>query len=235
MLCSSELCESSASSESPLCKSTCLHAFVLGGKCTIHMQNLRPFVAELLGTFLLTLAVSLSIVMPSVIPTPAIAGLTLMILVYVLGPVSGAHVNPAVTVGLWCIGKMTPKSAIGYIIAQIIGALLVGPFLTLLQIIPVDAGALEGLTLGIGEALGAGLLVAGVCSVVYGKSSGAATGVTVGGSLFLGATLASSVGNGIVNPAVAIGLRSVSLTYLLAPLVGGLIFAEVYRYLVKGK
>lgn len=199
------------------------------------MQNIRLYVAELLGTFLLTLAVSLSIVMPSVIPTPAIAGLTLMILVYVLGPVSGAHVNPAVTVGLWCVGKIKPGDAISYIVAQIVGALLVAPFLTLLQIIPVDAGAMEGLTLGIGEALGAGLLVAGVCSVVYGKASGGPAGVTVGGSLFLGATVASSVGNGIVNPAVAIGLRSVSLTYLLAPLVGGLIFAELYRWLVKAK
>lgn len=199
------------------------------------MQNIRLYVAELLGTFLLTLAVSLSIVMPSVIPTPAIAGLTLMILVYVLGPISGAHVNPAVTVGLWCIGKMKPSGAIGYVVAQIVGALLVGPFLSLLQIIPVDAGGMEGLTLGIGEALGAGLLVAGVCSVVYGKAAGGPSGVTVGGSLFLGATVASSVGNGIVNPAVAIGLRSVSLTYLLAPLVGGLIFAELYRWLVKAK
>ncbi|TSC58008.1 MAG: major intrinsic protein [Candidatus Peregrinibacteria bacterium Greene0416_62] len=199
------------------------------------MQNLRLYTAELLGTFLLTLAVSLSIVMPSGIPTPAIAGLTLMILVYVLGPVSGAHVNPAVTVGLWCIGKMNAKSAIGYIVSQIIGAMLVAPFLTILQIIPVDAGALEGLSIGIAEALGAGLLVAGVCSVVYGKASGGPAGVTVGGSLFLGATIASSVGNGIVNPAVAIGLRSVSLTYLLAPFIGGVIFAELYRYLVKGK
>jgi aquaporin Z len=199
------------------------------------MQNIRLYAAELLGTFLLTLTVSLSIVMPSVIPTPAIAGLTLMILVYVLGPVSGAHVNPAVTVGLWCIGKIKPVDAVAYIVAQIAGALLVGPFLTLLQIIPVDAGSVDSLTLGIGEALGAGILVAGVCAAVFGKASGAATGVTVGGSLFLGATLASSVGNGIVNPAVAIGLRSVSLTYLLAPLVGGILAATGYRWLVKNK
>ncbi|MEK7562896.1 MAG: aquaporin [Patescibacteria group bacterium] len=199
------------------------------------MQNIRPYVAELLGTFLLTLAVSLSIAVPSVIPTPAIAGLTLMILVYVLGPVSGAQVNPAVTVGLWCVGKMKAKTALGYIVSQIAGALLVAPFLTLLQIIPVDAGASDSLAIGIGEALGAGLLVAGVCSVVYGKASGGQSGVTVGGSLFLGATIASAFGNGIVNPAVAIGLRSISLTYLLAPLIGGLIFAELYRWLVKAK
>lgn len=199
------------------------------------MQNIRPYVAELLGTFLLTLAVSLSIVLPSVIPTPAIAGLTLMILVYVLGPISGAHVNPAVTVGLWCIGKMNVKSAFGYVVAQIVGALLVSPALLLLQIIPAEAGGMESVMIGIGEALGAGILVAGVCAVVYGKASGGPSGVAVGGSLFLGATVASAVGNGIVNPAVAIGLRSLSLTYLLAPLIGALIFAELYRWLVKAK
>lgn len=216
-------------------KSTLLHHSSICRSAMIHMPHIRLYVAELLGTFLLTLAVSLSIVVPSVIPTAAIAGLTLMILVYVLGPVSGAHVNPAVTLGLWCIGKMKTSGAIGYIVAQVIGAVLVGPFLTLFQIVPVNAGGLDDLASGIGEALGAGILVAGVCSVVYGKTSSGASGVTVGGSLFLGATIASSVGNGIVNPAVAIGLQSITLTYLLAPFVGALIFAELYRWLVKAK
>lgn len=199
------------------------------------MKHLRTYAAEFLGTFLLTLSVSVSIVAPTTIPTPAIAGLTLMILVYVLGPVSGAHVNPAVTVGLWAVHKIKSAQALGYIVAQCLGAAAVAPILTALGVTNAHLAANGGIGIGIAEAFGAAFLVMGVSSVVYGKTNDSAAGLTIGGSLFLGASAASMVSNGIVNPAVAIGLGSVSLTYLVAPLVGGFLAAEGYRWLVKGK
>jgi aquaporin Z len=199
------------------------------------MQTYRSYVAELLGTFLLTLAVSVSIVMPSVIPTPAIAGLTLMVIVYILGPISGAHVNPAVTIGMWCIGKISTVDALCYVLSQVGGASLVAPALGLMQVIAPQGGSLGGISVGIGEALGAGILVLGVSAVVSGKASGGPAGVTVGGSLFLGATVASVISSGIVNPAVAIGIGAGGLTNLLAPLVGGVAAAETYRWMVKMK
>ena len=199
------------------------------------MNTMRHYVAELLGTFLLTLAVSVSIVLPSVIPTPAIAGLTLMVLVYILGPISGAHVNPAVTIGLWCIGKVSTVDALCYVLAQAFGAALVAPFLGLISVIPPGGGALGGIEVGIDEALGAGILVLGVCSVVFRKVSDGPAGVTIGGSLFLGASTAAVISSGIVNPAVALGLGAGSMTNLFAPLIGGVLAAELYRYLAKGK
>ncbi len=199
------------------------------------MQTYRSYVAELLGTFLLTLAVSVSIVMPSVIPTPAIAGLTLMVIVYILGPISGAHVNPAVTVGMWCIGKISTVDALCYILSQIGGASLVAPFLAVIQVIAPQGGSLGGLSVGIGEALGAGILVLGVSAVASGKASGGPSGVTIGGSLFLGATVASVISSGIVNPAVALGIGVGGLANLLAPLVGGVAAAETYRWMAKMK
>jgi len=199
------------------------------------MLPIRQYSAELLGTFLLTLAVSISILVPSTIPTPAIAGLTLMVLVYIIGPISGAQVNPAVTVGLWCIGKISTVDALCYVLSQICGAALVAPFLALISVIPPSGGALDGIEVGIGEALGAAILVLGVCSVVYKKVSDGPAGVTIGGSLFLGASTASIISSGIVNPAVAIGLGVGSLTNLIAPLIGGVLAAELYRWMAKGK
>ncbi len=199
------------------------------------MQTYRSYVAEMLGTFLLTLAVSVSIVMPSVIPTPAIAGLTLMVIVYVLGPISGAHVNPAVTIGMWCIGKISTVDTLCYVLSQALGASLVAPMLGLMQVIAPQGGSLGGITVGIGEALGAAILVLGVSAVVSSKAAGGPSGVAIGGSLFLGATVASVISSGIVNPAVAIGLGADNLTNLLAPLIGGVAAAETYRWMAKMK
>lgn len=199
------------------------------------MQNFRSYTAEMLGTFLLTLAVSVSIVMPSVIPTPAIAGLTLMVIVYILGPISGAHVNPAVTVGMWCIGKISTVDTLCYVLSQVLGAALVAPFLGVIQVIAPHGESVGGLTVGIGEAVGAGILVLGVSSVVASKSSGPSSGIAIGGALFLGATVASVISSGIVNPAVAIGIGAGGMANLLAPVIGGVVAAEMYRWMAKAK
>jgi len=49
-------------------------------------------------------------------------GLTIMVFVYAYGTVSGAHMNPAVTVGVLAVGAMSPVDAVGYIVAQVVGA-----------------------------------------------------------------------------------------------------------------
>jgi len=58
------------------------------------------------------------------VPTPIVAGLTLGLLVYTIGPISGCHINPAVTTGLFSIGKLEAPAAGGYIVAQVIGGSL---------------------------------------------------------------------------------------------------------------
>ena len=65
----------------------------------------KKLIAEALGTFTLTLAVIASIQSGAApIPTPAVAGLVVALFVYTVGWISGAHFNPAVTIGLW-VGK----------------------------------------------------------------------------------------------------------------------------------
>ena len=193
----------------------------------------HALVAECIGTCMLTCLVLLSLGKTLPLPTPVIAALVVGICVYTVGGISGAHVNPAVTVGLLSIRKITPVQAVGYIVAQLIGA-AVAMFIAgwLLGSLPAAAPT-DAITVLVGEALGAFLLVFGVSAVVHGSVPPEASGIAIGGSLLLGILLASSVGNGVVNPAVAVGIGSLSISYVLGPLIGGVLAAQAYQWLMQ--
>lgn len=90
------------------------------------MKNLKSYVAEFLGTGILVIGgVGTAVLAGSHVGFLGIAlafGLTLLFLVYAIGPISGCHVNPAVTIGLLVTGKIAAKDAAFYILAQILGA-----------------------------------------------------------------------------------------------------------------
>lgn len=96
----------------------------------------NKLVAEFVGTFVLVFFGVGSAVfgLKSVGPVGvALAfGLVLLALVYAIGPISGCHANPAVTIGMWAAKKINARDAIGYIIAQIAGAILAASLLKLL-------------------------------------------------------------------------------------------------------
>ncbi len=196
-------------------------------------MNIRSYAAECLGAFLLALLVHLSIGGNFPVPTPVVAGLTLGLIVYMLGAISGAHVNPAVTIGLASLGKISWPEAGKYVLAQFIGgalALVLGNAL-LGESLSVTADS--SLMIFVAEALGAMILVLAVSSVVYGKAPQEASGLTIGTGLTLGVLAASVLSNGVLNPAVALGIGSLSLAYILGPVVGGILAAQAYRALVK--
>ena len=72
------------------------------------MENLRIYAAEMVASFILTLSVILSVTAsgPESFSTPIVAGLVVALFVYTIGSVSGAHINPAVTVGLYSINLL---------------------------------------------------------------------------------------------------------------------------------
>ncbi len=196
-----------------------------------HAQKMcsQCYAAELLGTFCLTLAVSFALVNASVI-TPLVAALTLCVFVYTVGGISGAHLNPAVTVGLASVGKIAPVEALKYIAVQLLGAVaatVVAAWLVGSPQVAVE----DTLKVAMGEFMGTFVLAFGVSSVVYGKVQPAASGMVIGLSLLLGILLAAATSNGVLNPAVAIGIGSVSLFYLVAPLLGGFAGAQFYKWL----
>ncbi len=199
-------------------------------RCTILLNpfpfspmNYRKLLAEFAGAFTLALAVRLSLVgMIPMLATPFVAALVLGIFVYTVGSVSGAHLNPAITIGLFSVRRISLTDAAGYVFAQLLGAcaaLLVE--LVLVGTSPASSVPQAVPFLIFGEVLGAFFLAMGVASVAFGKTHQAASGLVVGGSLLLGILLSASFSGGILNPAVALAAAPQMLVvYLLSPIVG---------------
>lgn len=100
------------------------HKFIMGIK--FRRSLMKKYIAELFGTFVLVLIGCGTVVFSApYVGNLGIAlsfGLALTAMAYAIGPVSGAHVNPAVTLGVLCAGRMSLKDALGYIIFQFVGA-----------------------------------------------------------------------------------------------------------------
>ncbi len=193
-------------------------------------QKVAMTVAELMGVVVLTTAVY-SMVARTSFPLfgGLAAGVTLGLLVHTIGNVSGAHVNPAITLGLWSIRKVKTLPAIVYIACQMLGGLaawaLINYFLG--SSIQSIANKFE-LKVFVAEGIGALIFGFGVASAVYQKYEGTKLAFTVGGSLTIGILVASLASNGVLNPAVALGLQSWNWAYATAPLAGSIIGMNLY-------
>ena len=190
----------------------------------------QKFLAEFIGTLTLTFIVILSLAGIFPIATPVLAAITLGLFVYSVGHISGTHINPAVTLGLWSIKKINMNDALSYIMAQIFGAataLIIG----MLMDITYDITASNTIMTGLAEMAGMILFTFGIASVVFGNVHKAMSGVVVGTSLFMGIAIAALMGsNGVLNPAVAVGIKSFSVMYLVGPLVGSVIGMKLYEF-----
>jgi aquaporin Z len=226
----------------------------------------RKFFAELLGTFILVFfAVGVATLMfgfkfdggsvaAGVVATAFTFGLVLMALAYVLGPISGAHVNPAVTMGAVLAGRITGLEAILYWVAQFIGGILGALLLwAVFNQSPLYHRSIQGLgTDGYGSASlihinGGGaflvevILTATFVFMILGVTSkyGNATvaGVVIGLTLTVIHLIGIPITGTSVNPArslgpaLVVGGQALSQVWLfiVAPLVGGIVAAVVYR------
>ena len=194
-------------------------------------MKIQRYLAEVLGAFCLTLGVWLSVGFTMPAATPVVAALTLGLFVFTVGHISGSHLNPAVTLGLLSIKKISVQDAALYIVSQFIGAVLAMVFGRIVTGDVVRVAASMTPTAGVGEALGTFILVFGICSVVYKRVKMEHAGFVIGGSLLLGIYLASVMSNGVVNPAVALGIGSFNVMYVLGPIVGAVLGAQAYKYL----
>lgn len=198
-------------------------------------KKIAMIVAEVLGTAILTtvvLAVSRS---PIGLPyfVALAVGLTMALLVLVVGPTSGAHVNPAVTLSLWTVRKIDTVRALVYIAAQFMGAALAWRLYTYLIDAPIKniAGESFDWRVLVAELVGTAVFTFGIAAAVYQKYEGGKLAATIGGSLLMGILAASVVSNGLLNPALALGVQSWSKAYVFGPLVGGLVGMNLYALL----
>ncbi|CAN5295306.1 hypothetical protein BH10PAT2_BH10PAT2_1910 [soil metagenome] len=189
------------------------------------------YAAEAIGTFGLSLVVVLTLVGKPPLPVPVLVALTLGLFVYSVGHISGTHLNPAVTLGLLSIKKISWEKAFGYLIAQFIGAALalaVGKLLGIQNLDIPDTSAL----IAISEAVGTFFFTFGIAAVVFDKAPKAMSGAVVGGSLLLGIVISSAIGSaGILNPAVELAVGMFSPMYVFGAILGSIIGFNVYALL----
>jgi aquaporin Z len=192
-------------------------------------------VAEFLGTGVLTLLILT--VQRSTIGVPffvaATAGLVYILMTFALGGVSGGYFNPALTIGLWTARKVTTARAVVYIVAQLLGAWLAYYLYTYFvktTLQPVG-GHYTGRIL-VAETVGTAIFSFGYVSGLYQGFTRAVSASVAGLSLMVGTVAASSAAIGLLNPAVALGVRAwVWGTYVLGPILGALIGVNLYALL----
>lgn len=190
--------------------------------------------AEFLGTALLTLAVLA--VSKSTIGIPYFvaiaAGLVVATATLTFGAISGAHLNPLVTIGLWSIRRVKALPAIVYVAAQLLGGIAAYFLFTYFVGQTFEnTGDFEGKVL-VAEAVGGFIFSLGVAAVVFQKLKGGLAAATIGMSLVLAVMVAAAGSGGIVNPAVALGARSWEWgTFALGPILGGIIGFNLYSLL----
>lgn len=203
------------------------------------IKKLSPgiLIAEFIGTFMLAYAVLVSVngSMSPLIPTPVIAGLALGLAVLSIGGISGSHINPAVTIGLWSIRKITTRNALAYIVAQFAGAVAALAVLSLIMkgnTVGVEVNTSDW-TVFFGELIGTAIFTFGVAAAVEQGLKVFSAAALVGGSLLLGIIFAAIVTNGVLNPAVAVTIGSATWAYLLAPIAGAVIGMNAQHYMRK--
>lgn len=197
-------------------------------------NKLAALVAEFLGTAILVVALYSIITRTSF---PLFSGLAvggvIAVMTLAVGRVSGAHLNPAVTLGLWSARKIETTKAIAYIAAQFLGAVaawsllqyFVGRGLTSIANIDFDWKVF------IAEGIGAAVFTFGVAAVVLNKFEEAKAAGALLIAFTVGVLVAAMGSNAILNPAAALGVQSWSWAYAVAPLVGGLVGVNVYALL----
>ncbi len=219
--------------------------------------------AEFLGTFWLVLGGCGSAVLAAGFPEVGIGlagvalafGLTVLTIAYSLGPISGAHLNPAVTFGLWAGGRISGREILPYAIAQILGAITAAG---VLYVIATGNGSAIGnfAANGYGEHSPGGysLLAAVVCEfvmtfmfliIILGATDSKApkgfAGIAIGLALTLIHLISIPVTNTSVNPARSIsqalfvGDWAISQLWLfiVIPIAGALAAGSVYKFLSK--
>jgi aquaporin Z len=228
---------------------------------TEKQKHMKPTLAEFIGTFWLVLGGCGSAVLACNFPGAGIGfvgvslafGLTLLTMAYAIGPISGCHINPAVSLGLWAAGRFPAGKLAPYIIAQVLGGIAAGGVLYIIASGAAGFDVTKGFASnGYGEhspggySLQAALVIEIIMTAFFILIILAATEkrvpagfapVAIGLSLTLIHLISIPVTNTSVNPARSTGVAlfvgdwAVSQLWLFwaAPLVGALVGVVAYK------
>ena len=156
----------------------------------------------------------------------------LAVIVVLFGGISGAHVNPALTFGLWTARKIGTLRALAYILAQLVAALLTLELYQYLTNHHTQSHHVSFSTpMWLAELVGTAILAFALAVVVTKKTDTMVSALTMGAAIFTGVIVAATASAGYINPAIALAERSFNSVYVLGPLVGGLVGVNLYAYL----
>jgi len=227
------------------------------------MEQMRVYGAEFFGTFWLVLGGCGSAVLAAAFPELGIGlhgvslafGLTVLTMAYAIGHISGCHLNPAVSIGLWAGGRFPAKQLVPYIVAQVLGAIVAGAVLYLIASGKAGFDLSGGFASnGYGEhspggySLQAALLTEVVMTMMFlivilgATDSRAPAGfapIAIGLCLTLIHLISIPVTNTSVNPARSTGVAlfvgdwatAQLWLFWVAPIVGAVLGAAVYRFI----
>ena len=199
---------------------------------------MKKYAAEFIGTFALVFAGTGAIVIDEVshgaithVGVALTFGLVVLAMIYTLGDISGAHINPAVTIGFWFARRFAGREVLPYVVSQSAGALAASGILRFL----FPGNQLLGATQPAGPALQSFvlefLLTALLMFVILGVSTGArekgiTAGIVVGAVIALEAMFAGPITGASMNPARSLapalvcGHLANTWIYLTAPVLG---------------
>ena len=226
---------------------------------------MKKYIAEMIGTMVLVLmgcgsaafAGSVAGTVGAGVGTIGVAlafGLSVVAMAYTIGNISGCHINPAITLGVYLSGRMNGKDAAGYMVFQIIGAILGSAILYAL----VSSGANGGPTTTGANNFGEGMMLQAFLAemiftfifvlVVLGATdskhgAGNFAGLAIGLTLVLVHIVCIPITGTSVNPARSIGpalfeggaALSQLWLFIVAPLVGAALSAGVWKIFSDGK
>jgi len=192
---------------------------------------MKKLITEFIGTFFLILTIGLAVLGGAGAMAPVAIGLALMVMVYAGGHISGAHFNPAVTLGILIRGKITVADAVPYMIVQVVaGAIaafvvqyLLGSDKVTALAAAANPNAVKAL---VAEILGTFALVFVVLNVATSKATAGNSyfGLAIGLTVTAMAYALGGISGGAFNPAVAVGISVMKMAQ----------WADIWFYLIGG-
>lgn len=210
---------------------------------------MNRLVAECFGTFCLVFAGTGAIVVNELtggavshVGVAMTFGLVVMAMIYAVGDVSGAHLNPAVTVGFWMSRRLGGALVPGYVVAQLAGAFAAS--LVVVALFPTSPTLGETIPAGpvmqslVLEAILTLILMLVILRVASGpKETGIMAGIAIGGVVGLEAMFAGPISGASMNPArslapaIVSGRMEVAWLYVVAPLAGAALAVPLHLML----
>jgi glycerol uptake facilitator protein len=208
---------------------------------------MKEYIAEFIATFaLIFIGAGAILANVGIIGIALAHGLVLMSMIYATGHVSGAHINPAVTISMWVTKRIESVKAIGYIISQLLGAVVGALFLRI-----IFSNAQLSLNLGTpglnGVSFWVGILIEFILTfllvfTIFGTSDkrapkgiyGVAIGLVLTFDILVGGNLTGAAMNParVFGPALISGFWNHHIVYWIGPVLGALLAGLVYDNLL---